>query len=263
MFQDRFGTETQCNQENADEWLDDVLGRAPRRIEPKTGFESEPLIYGKEKKSKGCLGCMSTSILILNIIFFLIGGAVIGLSIAMMKDSSWNTVCTDCTNFFYFTIGLGAAVMVVSLVGIFGSKCSKLALTFYTCFMVFAIIIQVAIIIMIILLDAGEFTNHMGSLWRSSVKSDSHAVCDVQHSLACSGWDNCCTCLPTPVSSRTDCPADCSYNVNPISCKKKMQDDLHSNLPYILSAACLILALFLMCLVFSCLIRKRYRKSEY
>eukprot|EP01059_Diplonema_ambulator_P030347 TRINITY_DN5162_c0_g1_i1.p1 TRINITY_DN5162_c0_g1~~TRINITY_DN5162_c0_g1_i1.p1 ORF type:complete len:276 (+),score=27.19 TRINITY_DN5162_c0_g1_i1:111-938(+) len=275
MFRnDNYGTSTQYD--DTDGWLDDVLGKAPKSIEPKTGFESEPLVYSSRKpRDSTCQQCMSNSILGLNVVFFIFGAAVIAFSLVMMKNDSWNTICTDCTNFFYFTVGLGGAIMVVSVIGILGSKCSKIALSFYTCFMIFAIIVQLGIIILVILLSAGEFMDHFGGLWRSAVKSDSHAVCDVQHSLNCSGWDTCCDCLsplPPPPSpnntlflfgnSTNDCPSDCEYNVNVRPCKDKIKDEINDNLPWIMPALGVILMLFVTCLVFSCLMRKRYNKSS-
>eukprot|EP01060_Flectonema_neradi_P003456 TRINITY_DN1222_c1_g1_i1.p1 TRINITY_DN1222_c1_g1~~TRINITY_DN1222_c1_g1_i1.p1 ORF type:complete len:312 (+),score=51.89 TRINITY_DN1222_c1_g1_i1:55-990(+) len=244
-------------------WITEVLASAPTKSTNATGFEEhEPSAYRveKPKSDSACSGCSNITLIVFNIFFLLAGLGVITLSVVAMKASSWSNVCTNCENAFYGVIGLGSLIALVSIMGLVGTCASRCVLRIYSGFMVLFILLILGCLVLVILLDQGKFSGDFGGIWRSAVKSDSDAVCNMQDSFSCAGWTACCgdkveNCDQDPKLIEEECPAICDkeiYETVTKTCYTAVHDYIHDKMPLMVGSICGVLILIIVCLVASC-----------
>lgn len=225
---------------------------------------------------KGCGNkCVKYFFWLINLLFFVLGAVIVGLSIWMLVDkNSLNTVAStvkvdlsqalsqvniqQLNTFLYVTVVIGGALLILGFFGCCGSCCENIcAISIY--FLLVAILAVIEIVATILyFVKKTELQQGLVTIWRNEVVSKYNSdqqirqVLDqLQSGMQCCGASGCTDYIPYGAFPTT---CQCATMQSQIGCATMLWNAFESHLIYVAFVGIIILFVEVLALIFSCVI---------
>ncbi|CAB3400203.1 unnamed protein product [Caenorhabditis bovis] len=226
---------------------------------------------------KGCGNkCIKYFFWLLNFLFFVLGGIILGLSIWLRIDSSSltnvaNSVQLDVRfleNFYYLlyvTIGIGAALLILGFFGCCGSCCESVCTISIYFILVLILFVVEIVAVVLYFVNKQQLFEGFSTIFRNefvahyNTNANIQQILDqIQRNMQCCGAFGCNDYLSFGAFPSS---CQCATLTQP-GCATQLWNTLESNLIYVGIVGIIVLVVEIFAMIFSCVIISAVREKR-